>query len=529
MTADLVHEVRARLDQAGFEHVRIIVSGGLNPERIRYFKEAGAPVDSFAVGSYISGATPIDFTGDIKEIDGDADRQARPHPRADRLAAPPAGRPGGLPRGVGDRLTARQRRARPCHHRGMEDPRAATSADDERETAYDLLQRGQALLERRHHAQAAIVLERADRLEPRARARSSRRSAGRTTTPASPSARAATFEALLEVDPSAHYAHYALGQSLKRLGRRTRRGRTCGWRSRSARTPPLPRRPRRLASGALDRRDRSLPRRRREPSTSGDPPRSAGSAMSRRQATHAAVRRSRRSAIAQPGQPEQRRRVDFASRISPRSAAATASRHGHPLEQQALVLVGPEPLAVGRPQVRGEVQVHQLGGEPGRRVEPRERAATTPARMPVSSSSSRARRASGSSIVPSSADVERAGRDLEQRLADRDPVLADEQDAVLVVDARGSRPRPDGRRCRGSRACRRPARSCRRGTSGSGPGGGPATRRRARRDRPRRDPPGPWLSRAGGRRSGGDRRRPGRASGRSRRRTGGACRAAGRG
>ena len=46
------------------------MSGGLNPERIRYFKDAGAPVDSYAVGSYISGATPIDFTGDIKEIDG---------------------------------------------------------------------------------------------------------------------------------------------------------------------------------------------------------------------------------------------------------------------------------------------------------------------------------------------------------------------------------------------------------------------------------------------------------------------------
>ncbi|HEV8403209.1 MAG TPA: nicotinate phosphoribosyltransferase [Candidatus Limnocylindrales bacterium] len=70
VTADLVHEVRARLDQAGFEHVQITVSGGLNPERIAYFKDAGAPVDSFAVGSYISGATPIDFTGDIKEIDG---------------------------------------------------------------------------------------------------------------------------------------------------------------------------------------------------------------------------------------------------------------------------------------------------------------------------------------------------------------------------------------------------------------------------------------------------------------------------
>jgi nicotinate phosphoribosyltransferase len=70
VTPDLVREVRARLDQAGFTHVKIVVSGGLNPERIAVFKEAGAPVDSFAVGSYISGATPIDFTGDIKEIDG---------------------------------------------------------------------------------------------------------------------------------------------------------------------------------------------------------------------------------------------------------------------------------------------------------------------------------------------------------------------------------------------------------------------------------------------------------------------------
>lgn len=70
VTADLVHEVRARLDQEGYHHVKIVVSGGLNPDRIQYFKEAGAPVDSYAVGSYISGATPIDFTGDIKEIDG---------------------------------------------------------------------------------------------------------------------------------------------------------------------------------------------------------------------------------------------------------------------------------------------------------------------------------------------------------------------------------------------------------------------------------------------------------------------------
>jgi nicotinate phosphoribosyltransferase len=70
VTAELVTEIRARLDMEGFGHVTIVVSGGLNPERIRYFKDKGAPVGSFAVGSYISGAAPIDFTGDIKEIDG---------------------------------------------------------------------------------------------------------------------------------------------------------------------------------------------------------------------------------------------------------------------------------------------------------------------------------------------------------------------------------------------------------------------------------------------------------------------------
>jgi len=70
VTPDLVHEIRARLDIEGFGHVRIVVSGGLTPDRIAAFKEASAPVDSYAVGSYISGATPIDFTGDIKEIDG---------------------------------------------------------------------------------------------------------------------------------------------------------------------------------------------------------------------------------------------------------------------------------------------------------------------------------------------------------------------------------------------------------------------------------------------------------------------------
>lgn len=91
------------------------------------------------------------------------------------------------------------------------------------ETAYDLLQRGRALLESRHHAQAAIVLERADRLEPGKA--SIIEALGRAYfNSGQPDRSRETFERLLELDPSAHYAHYALGQSLKRLGRREEAG-----------------------------------------------------------------------------------------------------------------------------------------------------------------------------------------------------------------------------------------------------------------------------------------------------------------
>jgi Flp pilus assembly protein TadD len=107
----------------------------------------------------------------------------------------------------------------------MDDERPADDRpiDDPRESAYELLQRGQTLLANRHHAQAAIVLERADRLEPdkgsivealgRAYFNSGQHEAAR-----------ATFERLLAIDPANPYAHYALGQSLKRLGRRDEAG-----------------------------------------------------------------------------------------------------------------------------------------------------------------------------------------------------------------------------------------------------------------------------------------------------------------
>lgn len=68
VTAELVKEVRARLDIEGYGFVKIFVSGGLYPEKIRQLSEAGA--DAFGIGSYISGASAIDMTMDLKEIEG---------------------------------------------------------------------------------------------------------------------------------------------------------------------------------------------------------------------------------------------------------------------------------------------------------------------------------------------------------------------------------------------------------------------------------------------------------------------------
>jgi Flp pilus assembly protein TadD len=92
------------------------------------------------------------------------------------------------------------------------------AADDPRESVYGLLQRGHHLMHGRHYAQAATVLARASRLEPGKG--SILEALGRACYNSGQHARSAeTFERLLDVDPSAHYGHYALGQSLKQLGR----------------------------------------------------------------------------------------------------------------------------------------------------------------------------------------------------------------------------------------------------------------------------------------------------------------------
>ena len=51
--------------------VKIVVSGGFNPDKIRKFEQLSVPVDIFAVGSYLfnnNGATVTDFTADVVRV-----------------------------------------------------------------------------------------------------------------------------------------------------------------------------------------------------------------------------------------------------------------------------------------------------------------------------------------------------------------------------------------------------------------------------------------------------------------------------
>ena len=84
----LVRKVRAALDDAGFDEVRIVASGGFTVEKIEAFEEQGVPVDSYGIGSsLIRGSN--DFTADIVATDGKpaakVGRRQRPNPRLERV------------------------------------------------------------------------------------------------------------------------------------------------------------------------------------------------------------------------------------------------------------------------------------------------------------------------------------------------------------------------------------------------------------------------------------------------------------
>jgi nicotinate phosphoribosyltransferase len=64
----ILEEVRWELDVRGFEDVKIVVSGGLDEDNVSDLKDI---VDAFGIGTAISGASVIDFSLDIVEIEGE--------------------------------------------------------------------------------------------------------------------------------------------------------------------------------------------------------------------------------------------------------------------------------------------------------------------------------------------------------------------------------------------------------------------------------------------------------------------------
>ena len=70
---DLMQEVRWELDRAGYQHVKIFGSGGIEEEDILHLN----PVcDAYGVGGSIAAAPMIDYSLDIVEVDG-KDRSKR--------------------------------------------------------------------------------------------------------------------------------------------------------------------------------------------------------------------------------------------------------------------------------------------------------------------------------------------------------------------------------------------------------------------------------------------------------------------
>ena len=69
VTPRLVSEVRSALDGAGFDFVKIVVSGGMTVERIRRFESGGMPVDAYGVGSalYDRAGGRFEYTQDVVE------------------------------------------------------------------------------------------------------------------------------------------------------------------------------------------------------------------------------------------------------------------------------------------------------------------------------------------------------------------------------------------------------------------------------------------------------------------------------
>lgn len=91
---ELIFALRRALDEEGFEHVKIIVSGGFTESRIRWFESLKVPVDMYGVGGSLLRIT-IGFTGDNVLLNGEPHakegRRYRPNPRLEEVPYPAEG------------------------------------------------------------------------------------------------------------------------------------------------------------------------------------------------------------------------------------------------------------------------------------------------------------------------------------------------------------------------------------------------------------------------------------------------------
>ena len=69
VSPELCRKARKAFDEAGFGHIKIIISGGFDEQRIRRFVKLGVPFDAVGVGSALFGKK-IDFTADVVVVEG---------------------------------------------------------------------------------------------------------------------------------------------------------------------------------------------------------------------------------------------------------------------------------------------------------------------------------------------------------------------------------------------------------------------------------------------------------------------------
>lgn len=85
---ELIFALRRALDNEGFNHVKIVASGGFNVDKIKRFEDMNVPVDMYGIGRSLLNIN-IGFTGDNVLLNGEPEaksgRRYRPNPRLEKV------------------------------------------------------------------------------------------------------------------------------------------------------------------------------------------------------------------------------------------------------------------------------------------------------------------------------------------------------------------------------------------------------------------------------------------------------------